>query len=120
MNNRLEVKCSLCGGDCWYDSRDEWKIIGALTVWLGLFLLPIGSLMLLGWWTGWDESVRILVGFILWAVLTALFFSRHARWVCSQCGSWFPALRTRPKTEDDTRGQPPSAGDVAPRAAPEK
>lgn len=89
-----EVRCPLCGGGCWFDSRDECKVVGALTAWLGLFALPIGCMLLLGWLTRLDEGVGVLVGLVVWAVLTILFFTRQPRWVCKQCGAYLPALRT--------------------------
>jgi hypothetical protein len=116
MNKTLEVKCSLCGGACNFDSRGEWRLIGGLTAWLGLFLLPLGTMTLLDWLIYWDQSIGILIGFVLWAVLTSFFFSHHARWVCSQCGACFPAIRPKWEAEDKTRGQQDLGGDSENRA----
>lgn len=73
MDDEREVKCSLCGCVCKFDGRDEWKLIGGLTAWLGLFLLPLGTMTLLDWLIHWDQSFGILVGLIVWAVLTTFF-----------------------------------------------
>jgi len=101
MKEDITVSCCLCGSECSFDGRDGYKILGTLTAWFGFFLLPLGTIALMAELTGWDESVGIVAGLILWAVLTTTFFSRRPRWVCSQCGACFPAIR--PDDEDDTK-----------------
>ena len=89
-----QVCCPLCGGECRYDGRDAWHACGAAIAWFGLFLLPLGSLLLLSWVVPHvDDITSIAIGVAVWAGLVIACFTRPALWVCWQCGAYYPARR---------------------------
>jgi len=99
----VQPRCSLCGNDCSFDTRTDWRLVGHLIAWPGLVLLPLLCVRLMDYVTDLRVAIKfgILIGLFLWILPVLFCFTKGPLWVCTACGACFPARKVEPGKQDD-------------------